>query len=234
MSKTDKQIIGNLGEGIICNYLKDKGFEIIERNYWKPWGEIDVIASKKGTTYFVEVKTVQTRNEPCLPAGRREIMQNKRGKTNIVTHETQNCVSCENFSFESLGDTKGFVRKIVSFFERCRNKSVSCGTGGCRNNVPHETLSCENSVSCGTKESVQHEKNLKKVRRIRDLNRYRPEDNLHPWKLKRLSRVIQTYLVEKDKKNVSYETDWQFDVAIVYLNIKDREVKVKYLEDIIL
>lgn len=176
MPKTDKQIIGDLGEGIICNYLKDKGFEIIERNYWKPWGEIDVITQKRGIIHFVEVKTVTREN------------------LDFVTHETK------------------------------REE----------NNVPHETLSCENNVSCGTKESVQHEKNLKKVRRIRDLNRYRPEDNLHPWKLKRLSRVIQTYLVEKDKKNVSYETNWQFDVAIVYLNKESREVKTDYLEDIIL
>jgi putative endonuclease len=75
-----------------------------------------------------------------------------------------------------------------------------------------------------------------------ETNGYKPEDNLHPWKLKRLSRVIQTYLLSyKGNRSVSYETrsrneeaDWQFDVAVVYLDIKGMKAKVNYLEDIIL
>ncbi|MBU1557386.1 YraN family protein [Patescibacteria group bacterium] len=157
MAKTKKQIVGDLGEGIVCNYLKDKGFKIIERNYWKSWGEVDIIAQRKGVTRFIEVKT--------------------------VSHETSDF-------------------------------------------VPHETKFNKNepnNVSCGTTDD------------------FRAEDNLHPWKLKRLSRVIQTYLIEKGSNNVSCGTslcddkgDWQFDVAVVYLNIENREAKVKYLEDIIL
>lgn len=75
---------------------------------------------------------------------------------------------------------------------------------------------------------------------------YRPEDNLHPWKLKRLSRVIQTYLlgyrpasaksygVARGKGMSADEEDWQFDVITVYLNLKTMEAKIDYLEDIIL
>ncbi len=58
---------------------------------------------------------------------------------------------------------------------------------------------------------------------------YRPEDNLHPWKLKRLSRTIQVYLL-----NQKGERDWQFDVALVYLDLKNRVARVKMLEDIVL
>ena len=61
---------------------------------------------------------------------------------------------------------------------------------------------------------------------------YRPEDNLHPWKLQRLSRVIQTYLLGYDRG--SRETDWQFDVILVYLDIKSLQAKVNYMEDIII
>jgi putative endonuclease len=60
---------------------------------------------------------------------------------------------------------------------------------------------------------------------------FRPEDNLHPWKLQRLSKVIQIYLLEKD---VSGETDWQFDVITVYLDTKRRVSKVYLLENIVL
>lgn len=49
---------GNLGETIACQFLMNKGFRILERNYRKPWGEIDVIAEKAGIIRFVEVKAV--------------------------------------------------------------------------------------------------------------------------------------------------------------------------------
>ena len=107
------------------------GFEIVERNYWKKWGEIDIIAKTEGILRFIEVKTVS-------------------------------CVTLDN--------------------------------------VPYETDS------------------------------YRPEDNIHPWKLKRLSRTIQTYLLEKG----SDDTDWQFDVIAIYLDMSNKKAKVQFLEDIVI
>ncbi len=50
--------VGALGESIAAQYLQRKGFKILERNYRKPWGEIDIIAEKGGVVRFVEVKTV--------------------------------------------------------------------------------------------------------------------------------------------------------------------------------
>ncbi len=50
--------LGNTGEDIACRYLLDKGFEIVARNYLKPWGEIDIICRKKGGYRFIEVKTI--------------------------------------------------------------------------------------------------------------------------------------------------------------------------------
>ena len=41
---TQKTELGKLGEDLACRYLVDKGYRIIERNYRKPWGELDVIA----------------------------------------------------------------------------------------------------------------------------------------------------------------------------------------------
>ena len=51
--------IGKIGEDLATNWLKTEGFSIIERNYNKKWGEIDIVA--RGTTgkvHFVEVKSV--------------------------------------------------------------------------------------------------------------------------------------------------------------------------------
>lgn len=137
--RTEKRKIGDIGENITCKFLMKRGFEIIEKNYLKKWGEIDIIARKGNKLHFVEVKSVSH-----MP----------------VSYETDN---------------------------------------------------------------------------------YKPEDNLHPWKLQRLSRVIQTYLLNyKRNREVSYETgrvnetDWQFDVAVVYLDLKTLQAKVNYMEDIIL
>lgn len=61
-------------------------------------------------------------------------------------------------------------------------------------------------------------------------NSSRPEDNLHPWKLKRLSRTIQTYLIHKRVGN----TPWQFDVLIVYLDMQTRNARVRVIDNVIL
>lgn len=50
------RIKGNIGEEIATNFLKEKGFEIVARNFECGFGEIDIIAQQKSTTVFVEVK----------------------------------------------------------------------------------------------------------------------------------------------------------------------------------
>jgi len=56
--------LGNLGEKIAADYLKNKGYKIVEKNYSKKWvgglqkGEIDIIVKKDKTISFVEVKTL--------------------------------------------------------------------------------------------------------------------------------------------------------------------------------
>ncbi len=128
-SKTEKQRIGQLGEDLTFSWLKEKGFKILDRNYWKPWGEIDIVARKGQNLHFVEVKTV------CLERG-----------------------ELERF------------------------------------------------------------------------DRYSPEDNLHPWKLRRLSKTIETYLLEKFEDD---DPDWQLDAICVYLERGSEKVlKIEYLEEI--
>ncbi len=48
--------LGDLGEDIAFHYLKKKGYKVLFRNYRTKHGEIDLIAKKKGTLVFVEVK----------------------------------------------------------------------------------------------------------------------------------------------------------------------------------
>ena len=122
--------IGRLGEDIACEYLENKGFLVIERNYRKKFGEIDIIAQKANILHFIEVKS--------------------------VTRE-----------------------------------------------------------------------NLENISRVTD--NYRPEDNIHPWKLKRLSRTVQSYLTEN---NIGEEGDWQFGAITVYLDQKNKKAKVDLPEPV--
>jgi len=52
--------IGDWGEEQACFFLRRKGFEIVERNFHTPAGELDIVAVKGGDYYFVEVKTRQS------------------------------------------------------------------------------------------------------------------------------------------------------------------------------
>lgn len=120
----------------MCKYLKTKGFRVLERNYLRKWGEIDIVAEKGQLLSFIEVKSV----------------------------------SRENGS-------------------RLAHRATAEG---------------------GT---------------------YRPEDNVHPAKLKRLHRVIQTYLLDR---KVPDSREWRIDVACVYLDFSTRKAKVEILENVIL
>ncbi|MEK7642343.1 MAG: YraN family protein [Patescibacteria group bacterium] len=123
--------IGEKGEGVAARYLEKKRYIVVNRNYRRKWGELDIIAQKDGILHFVEVKTVSR-------------------------------------------------------------------------------------VSWGG-------------RFEQEVNNYRPEDNMHPWKLKRLSRAIQTYLLENKS-----EAEWQFDLICVFLDMEKRVAKVKFIENLIL
>ena len=133
MTKTEKRKLGDLGEDVACKYLESKGFVVVERNFLKKWGEIDIVAQKGEVTHFIEVKSVS------------------REKLHV-------------------GES-----------------------------------------------SAEHDF-------------YRPEENVHPKKLQRLQRVIQSYILEKGMEDKA----WQFHVISVFLNTKKRIARCRMLEDIVL
>ena len=121
---TEKRRLGDLGENIACSFLEKRGFEIIERNYLRKWGEIDIVTRKGGVVRFIEVKSMVTR---------------------------------------------------------------------------------------GTETG------------------YRPEENMHPWKLKRLGRGMQTYLLEK-----KLDCEWQLDLVTVKMDEISRKARVEIIENIVI
>ncbi len=60
---------------------------------------------------------------------------------------------------------------------------------------------------------------------------YRPEENMHPWKIKRFSKTVMSYIKER---NVPYGTLWQCDLILVYIDFPKKQAKVRVMENIIL
>src|SRR3989344_2199794 len=52
----DKKEFGFYAETVATRYLQQKNYQILDRNYRKPWGEIDIIARDGEIIVFVEVK----------------------------------------------------------------------------------------------------------------------------------------------------------------------------------
>ena len=128
---SEQQKTGEIGENTAERFLVKHGFSILDRNYTKKWGEIDIVAKKDNKIFFIEVKSVSS---DFLPS----------------------------------------------------------------------------------KETI---------------DRYHPEDNMHSWKLKRLSRTIQTYLLDR---KIGDDVEWQVDLFVVYLDLKNKKARVKVVNDIIL
>lgn len=48
---------GRIGENLARDYLRQKGYKIVEQNYRTRYAEIDLVAQKKNILVFVEVRT---------------------------------------------------------------------------------------------------------------------------------------------------------------------------------
>lgn len=61
---SDHLIVGKIGEDIACEYLINRGFRILIRNYREKYGEIDIIAKAVDKTLiFFEVKTLMKKSD---------------------------------------------------------------------------------------------------------------------------------------------------------------------------
>lgn len=78
MKKFNKTV-GAIGEGEAAKYLQKKGYQILKRNFYTRFGEIDLIVQKDGVTVFVEVKTKSgdQYGEPWEMVGAKKLRQIK-------------------------------------------------------------------------------------------------------------------------------------------------------------
>ncbi len=72
-----KQRLGQRGEEIAVNYLRQQGYTILTRNWRCPRGEIDIVACEGETLAFVEVRT---RRGDCFGTPEESITPAKQAK----------------------------------------------------------------------------------------------------------------------------------------------------------
>lgn len=61
---------GDIGEKIAQKYLKERGYTIIETNYLKNWGELDIVAKLGVVIHVIEVKTHKFDSKEALNRSR--------------------------------------------------------------------------------------------------------------------------------------------------------------------
>lgn len=58
---------------------------------------------------------------------------------------------------------------------------------------------------------------------------YRPEENMHPWKIRKFAKTVMSYIRNNP---VLYDTSWQCDLILVYIDFPKKKAKVRVIENI--
>ncbi|GFI61385.1 hypothetical protein IMSAG049_00544 [Clostridiales bacterium] len=110
---------GSLAEGMTARWLvKNKGYEILERNFRCITGEIDIIARDKGVYVFIEVKFRRNLRHG-YPSEAVTLMKQKRIINTAMMYLQKNNGTEARFDVAEIVEQKGkyFIRYIENAFE---------------------------------------------------------------------------------------------------------------------
>lgn len=113
--------MGKLGEDIACKYLEKRGYKVIERNYRKKWGEIDIVAELSGTVRFVEVKAVS--REPTMDISR-EI--DYRPEEMVQKKKLKKLARTASLYMESKKDKREYQIDVLGIILNEKEKTARC------------------------------------------------------------------------------------------------------------
>src|SRR5712691_11634711 len=83
MSRARKNL-GDSGERVAALFLEQRGYKILERNFWTRGGEIDLIAEDADGIAFVEVRA---RRGDAMGAPEESLTPRKRARLIAMAHE---------------------------------------------------------------------------------------------------------------------------------------------------
>jgi hypothetical protein len=63
---------------------------------------------------------------------------------------------------------------------------------------------------------------------------YNPAENMHPWKIKRFVRAVETYLLSSKGQKINNSVGgWQIDLLVVYLDLDKKFARCEIFERVI-
>lgn len=111
----DKRAKGRAGEDAAAAYLEDKGYEVVKRNYYTRYGEIDIIAYDGDFLVFAEVKK---RNGKKYGTGAQAVTSKKIGKirTCAAIYLSENGLHDQKVRFDVLEISSG-SKNLINHIE---------------------------------------------------------------------------------------------------------------------
>lgn len=112
---TFKRKCGDAGEEQAANYLKEKGYKILARNYACKTGEVDIIAQKNKAIIFVEVKL---RASNAFGGGVAAVTKSKQNKiaTAAINYIKDRKPEFDSLMFDIIAITDGKLEHIQNAF----------------------------------------------------------------------------------------------------------------------
>lgn len=109
--------LGRFGESAAIKLLTKQGYSIIATNYRSRFGEIDIIAKKDSTLYFIEVKTRSSlaMGQPYEAINPVKIWRLKRVATEFLLKNSFKDYTL-NIGVISIISSDGIIKDII-FFE---------------------------------------------------------------------------------------------------------------------
>ena len=112
----NRRAFGNAGEDAACAYLMQHGWTILDRNVRRGRGEIDIVARRKDTVAFVEVK-----RRSGLGYGRPAEAVNREKQTRIAhaaaLYMQENGLSDSKLRFDVIEILPGEIQHIEGAFD---------------------------------------------------------------------------------------------------------------------
>lgn len=97
----EKKNLGDWGETLAADFLKDKGYLILERQYHCRYGEADLVSQKDNQLVFVEVKTRRNNRFGLPETAVNKIKIRKLYKTALV-YLSKNNINHDNFRLDLI------------------------------------------------------------------------------------------------------------------------------------
>lgn len=112
----NKRAFGAEGEQTARNWLLAHGWQVLEMNYRRPTGEIDIIARRRGLTAFIEVKR-RTTDRFGRPAEAVTPQKQARILRTAMVYMQENGIVDRPVRFDVIEVIQGEVRHIEGAFD---------------------------------------------------------------------------------------------------------------------